>query len=264
MNRFLDWVRVGLLDLRGDVRRFGVLIACLALGTAAIAAVGSVGAGLRSAVVSEATTLMGGDLEASRPDRRAAPWEYAYLEQLGEVAEVIDANARIVAGAESAFADLVAVAGNYPLVGSVVSPQLSPGEKPAVLLDERDGVWGAIVDDLVFERLAIGLGDRFALGGHEFEVRGTLTTARRAARGFHLGLTVLISTDAFAVLEDIRQPLPGLLTQYRYKLCSPRCRSSRPSPPLRPSSTTSSGSCAACATRPAASPVTTTSSCATC
>ena len=40
MTRFLRWVRVGLLDLYGDVRRFGILIACLALGTAAIAAVG--------------------------------------------------------------------------------------------------------------------------------------------------------------------------------------------------------------------------------
>ena len=36
-------VRVGLLDLRGDVRRFGLLIACLAVGTALIAGVGSVG-----------------------------------------------------------------------------------------------------------------------------------------------------------------------------------------------------------------------------
>src|SRR5690606_31856429 len=152
-----------------------VLIACLALGTAAVAAVGSVGAGLRNSVVSEATTLMGGDLEASRPDRATAPWERSYLDSLGEVAEVIDANARVVAGTESAFADLVAVSGNYPLVGNVLSPELPEGEKPAVLLDERDGIWGTIVDPLVFERLGIGMGGRFALGGREFEVRGTLT-----------------------------------------------------------------------------------------
>ena len=29
MRRLLDWMRVGLVDLRGDLRRFGVLIACL-------------------------------------------------------------------------------------------------------------------------------------------------------------------------------------------------------------------------------------------
>jgi len=43
-------LRVGLLEMRGGFRRFLLLIACLAVGTALIAGVGSVGASIRQAV----------------------------------------------------------------------------------------------------------------------------------------------------------------------------------------------------------------------
>lgn len=219
MTRFLRWVRVGLLDLYGDVRRFGILIACLALGTAAIAAVGSVGASLNASVVREASTLLGGDLEVVRPDRDATPEELAFLDTLGTVTIVVDANARVSAGEESAFADVIAVAGNYPLIGAVTSPQLATGDKPATLLDERDGVFGALVDELIFERLGIELGGTFEMGGRIFAARGILgSLPDGAARGFHLGIPTLISIDALAALDGIRQPLPGMLTQHRYKL----------------------------------------------
>ena len=41
MLRLLATLRIGLLDMRGDLRRFGLLIACLAVGTALIAGVSS-------------------------------------------------------------------------------------------------------------------------------------------------------------------------------------------------------------------------------
>ena len=219
MRRLLDWMRVGLVDLRGDLRRFGVLIACLALGTGVIAAVGSVGDSLRIAVVRDATTLLGGDLEASRPDRDATAEEMAFFETLGEVTSVVDSNARAAAGDDSAFADLLAVADNYPLLGNVASPQLVPGDKPAVLLDERNGTYGAIVDIVLLDRLGIALGDRFTIGGLELEARGILTSLPDGAvRGFHLGLTTVVSTDALARMDNLRPPLPGMLTKHRYKI----------------------------------------------
>ncbi|MDP1730093.1 MAG: FtsX-like permease family protein [Devosia sp.] len=219
MNRQLDWMRVGLLDLRGDLRRFGVLIACLALGTGTIAAVGSVGAGLQSSIVRDATTLMGGDIEVARPDRDANADELAFFETLGQVTHVVDTNARGTSGDNSVFIDLLVVGGNYPLLGNVVSPQLRLGDKPAVLLDKRDGAYGAIVDPVLLDRLGIDVGGHFQIVGTEFEARGTLTSLPDGAvRGFHLGLTAVISTDAFAATPDTRPPLPGLLTQHRYKI----------------------------------------------
>lgn len=219
MRRLLDWMRVGIVDLRGDLRRFGVLIACLALGTGVIAAVGSVGDSLRIAVVRDATILLGGDLEAARPDRDATAEELAFFRTLGEVTSVVDSNARAAAGDNSAFADLLAVAGNYPLLGNVVSPQLAPGEKPASLLAERDGVHGALADVVLLDRLGIGLGGRFTIGGIELEARGILNTLPDGAvRGFHLGLTTVVSTEALAAMTDLRPPLPGMLTKHRYKI----------------------------------------------
>ncbi|HEV7718395.1 MAG TPA: FtsX-like permease family protein [Arsenicitalea sp.] len=219
MIRLLDWMRIGMLDLRGDLRRFGVLIACLALGTGTIAAVGSVGAALQQAVVRDATTLMGGHLEASRPDRDANATELAFLQTLGQVTHVVDTNARGTSGDNSAFIDLLVVGDNYPLLGNVVSPQLKLGEKPSVLLDQRGGAYGAIADPVLLDRLGIGIGGHFKIGGTEFEARGTLTSVPDGAvRGFHLGLTALISTAALAATPDARPPLPGMLTQHRYKI----------------------------------------------
>ncbi len=219
MSRLLGWVRIGLTDLRGDLRRFGILIACLALGTGAIAAVGSVGASLKLAGVRAATMLMGGDREAARPVRDATPEELAFLDSLGTVTHVVDSNARAAVGEESAFADLLAVADNYPLLGEVSASNLAPGARPGVLLAERDGAYGAIVDIVMLDRLGIELGDRFEIGGIPLEARGILASLPDGAvRGFHLGLTTLVSTEALSKMGDLRPPMPGLLTQHRYKI----------------------------------------------
>ena len=94
MSRLSNWMRVALVDLRGDLRRFGILLACLALGTGTIAGVSSVGAALQQAIMRDANTLLGGNIEASRADRRADATELEYFRSLGQVAETMDSNAR--------------------------------------------------------------------------------------------------------------------------------------------------------------------------
>ena len=219
MNRVGNWIAVALLDLKGDLRRFGVLLACLALGTMTIAAVGSVGAALQDAIVRDATKLMGGDIEVSRSDRRATADERSFLETLGPVAEEDDSNGRATAGDNSAFLDIVGVDNDYPLVGAVESPQLPNGEKPGSLLAQKDGVGGALVTPIILARLGIGIGGMFNIGKSQYQARGTLgSLPDGAARGFHLGLTILISVDALAATPEARPPMPGMLTQYRYKI----------------------------------------------
>ena len=222
MNQLRNWVRIALLDLRGDLKHFGVLLACLALGTMTIAAVGSVGAALQDAIVRDATKLMGGDLEVSRSDRRATPAEQAFFETLGPTAEEDDSNGGATAGDNSALLDIVAVDNDYPLVGHVESPQLKDGAKPASLLANTDGAWGAIVNPIILDRLGIKLGGLFKIGDTQYQARGVLVSLPDgAARGFHLGLTTLISVDALAATPDARPPLPGMLTEYRYKIVLP-------------------------------------------
>jgi len=219
MSRLQRWMRIALIDLRGDLRRFGILLACLALGTGTIAMVGSVGAALQGALVRDATRMMGGDLEATRADRPANPEEVAFLQTFGPTTETIDTNGRAEAGENGAFLDIYAVGDNYPLVGNVLSPELPLGEKPFTLLAKQNGVWGAIVDTVLLDRLGIGLGGQFTIGAVPYQIRGILDSVPDGAvRGFHLGLTTLISTEALAENPDARSPLPGLLTQHRYKV----------------------------------------------
>ncbi len=222
MSRLQNWIRVALVDLRGDLRRFGILLACLALGTATIAGVSSVGAALQGAILRDANTLLGGDLNIFRADRRANPDELAYIQTLGQVTETISTNSRgdaVDDSGNTAFLDLYAVDDNYPLYGNVVSPQLTPGTKLSDLLAEKNGVYGAIVDPVILDRIGIQLGGHFKVNGTEFEARGQLGSLPNGAlRGFHLGLTALISVAGEQANPNTRPPLPGLLTTYSYKV----------------------------------------------
>ncbi|MCP8884761.1 FtsX-like permease family protein [Devosia sp. XJ19-1] len=212
-------IRIGLLDMRGDLRRFLLLVVCLAVGTALIAGVNSVGTSITRAIETGAAEIMGGDIELSRADRLATPDELAAMQALGQVVSVIDTNLRAETFTDEAFADVSAVGAGYPLLGAIRSPQLSPGEDIGALLAETDGAHGALIDGIMLDQLGIGIGDRFGLGGTEFVVRGTLAQLPDGpVRGFRLGLPTLITAEGFAVVSDRTSPLPGLGTWYRYKI----------------------------------------------
>ncbi|MBJ3786750.1 ABC transporter permease [Devosia sediminis] len=213
-------IRTGLLDMRGDLRRFLLLVVCLAVGTALISGVNSVGTSITRAIEVGAAEIMGGDIEISRADRLATPDEIAALDQLGDVVAVIDTNLRAETFESEAFADVSAVGGGYPLLGAVRSPQLTDGTDLATLLapDDQDR-HGALIDGIMLDQLGISVGDSFGLGGTEFIVRGTLQQLPDGpVRGFRLGMPTLISSDGFGVVSDRTSPLPGLGTWYRYKL----------------------------------------------
>lgn len=212
-------IRIGLLDLRGDLRRFVLLVVCLAVGTALIAGVSSVGASVARAIDGNAAELMGGDIELSRADRPANSDELQYFAGLGRVAEVIDTNLRAQSDAADAFVDLAVAGDTYPLVGAVQNTGVLAGETITNFLAVRDGVPGALVDALMLDQLHIGVGDTFQLGGTTFQARGTLIKLPDAAvRGFRLGLTTLITTEGFSGISDRTSPLPGLGSWFRYKI----------------------------------------------
>lgn len=214
-------ITLGLLDMRGDIRRFGLLIICLAVGTALIAGVSSVGASIEQAVERDAAAILGGDVELSRTDRPATPVELAEIARFGKVAAAIDTNVRAQSDTSDAFVDLVAVSDTYPLVGQVGGEGLPAGNQPYVFLDLQDGAYGALVDPLLLDKLGAKIGDMIQLAGTTFQARGTLTKIPDGAiRGFRLGEPAMISTEGFATLSDTTSPLPGLGTYYRYKVLS--------------------------------------------
>ena len=212
-------IRISLLDMRGDMRRFFLLIACLAVGTALIAAVGSVGASIRQAVERDAALLMGGDIELTRADRQATPEELALIQNYGDVSYVVDTNVRGEANGNESFVDLIAVGETYPLLGQVYSPEMPFGQKPFDFLGWNGEVFGALVDPIMLDQLGATVGDVIEVGGTPFEVRGSLGGVPDApVRGFRLGVPVVITTEALAILGDRTSPLPGLGTFFHYKV----------------------------------------------
>ncbi len=219
MQGYWAAIRIGLLDMRADMRRFTLLIICLAVGTALIAGVSSVGASIRQAVEQDAAVLMGGDIELSRADRTATPEELAVIGSFGRIARVVDTNVRAESGDRSAFVDLISIGDSYPLLGTVGSPNLPAGISPYTFLGLEDEAYGALIAPLMLDQLGLAVGDSFKLAGTPFQVRGTLTGLPDAAvRGFRLGLPALISIEALGTLSDVTSPLPGLGTFFRYKV----------------------------------------------
>ncbi|HEY8595357.1 MAG TPA: FtsX-like permease family protein [Devosiaceae bacterium] len=214
MKHLGDWLRVAMLDLRGGVGRFAVLLACLALGVGIIAAVGSVGGALQDAVAREARTLLGGDIEAEISYRPANQDELKVLHSLGKVTEVVEISARATREAKSSFLNLRAVDAAYPLVGTVATePQTGD---LASLLAKKNGAFGAVVDPRVLEQLGIGVGDRFRIGSGTFFVSATIRSLPdQAAMGFSIGAPVLVSTTS---LSQAGLLVPGVLARYRYKI----------------------------------------------
>src|SRR5690606_15987727 len=127
-------IRISLLDMRGDMRRFVLLIACLAVGTALIAGVSSVGASIRQAVERDAALLMGGDIELWRAARRATQGGLALICGVGQVSYEVDTNVRAEANGAEAFVDLISMGDTDPLLGQVFSPEMPPGASPYTFL----------------------------------------------------------------------------------------------------------------------------------
>ena len=73
--------RLARRELRGGLKRFRILIACLALGVSAIAAVVSIKKAIEVGLSAEGSTLLGGDAEAEFTYRFASEEERVWLVQ---------------------------------------------------------------------------------------------------------------------------------------------------------------------------------------
>ena len=217
MSQFAAWLRVAMVDLRGDLRRFGILLACLALGVGTIAIVGSVGASLQSALDRDARLLLGGDLEAGLSYRAAEPDERALFESLGTMSEVIEVMGNGRSGENNAFLSLRAIDANYPLVGTVtVENAALPGASLAELLAFRDDAWGLVPESLLFDRLGLQIGDRLTINDVSFELRGMLAgVPDQATQTIQFGTPALLAVDALNATGILQ---PGVLARYRYKV----------------------------------------------
>ncbi|MBM3613250.1 MAG: drug:proton antiporter, partial [Alphaproteobacteria bacterium] len=183
-------LRIARRELRGGVRGFRVFLACLALGVAAIAAVGHVRGAIEAGLAREGAVILGGDAQLEFTYRFATEEERAFMARAADaVSEVVDFRSMAVVGdgaaVERGLTQVKAVDDAYPLLGSAT---LDPPMALDAALAARDGLPGAVMDPILAARLGIGVGARFALGLQQFHLSALLVREPdSAAGGFGFG-----------------------------------------------------------------------------
>jgi putative ABC transport system permease protein len=209
---------LALRDLRGGAKRLRIFVACLALGVAAIAGVGSLGAAVRAGIAADARTLLGGDLELRLAHREITQEQRDFLTRRAELSEVaqLRAMARRADNAERRLVELKAVDGAYPLAGAV---QLAPGMGMREALGRSDdGRWGAVAERALFDRLRVEVGDEILVGENRYVLRAVLE--REPDRGVQafFGPRLIIALES---LPDTGLLQPGSLVYRHYRLAAP-------------------------------------------
>jgi putative ABC transport system permease protein len=212
-------VRLGLRELRGGLGGFGIFLACIALGVAAIAGVGSFARALSDGLSREGRAILGADASFQVIHQELAPNVVQALREKGTLGTMATtrAMARVeAAGApvRSALVEIKAVEpAFYPLIGTL---ETEPAATPPAALARRDGRHGVLVEPALLARLDLKLGDTLTLGDLPVVISGVIRQEPdRLAGGVGFGPRLILSLDA---LRETGLVQPGSLIRWMYQL----------------------------------------------
>ncbi len=207
--------RLALREMRGGLGGFYIFLACIALGTGAIATVNSVSTAITGAIAGQGQSLLAGDLRFELNNREASEREAAFLGGLGEVSVStgLRSMARKADGSGQALVEVKGVDGAYPLYGQV---ETEPRQPLGELLAQQEGVFGALAAPLLIDRLGLSPGEEILLGNTRLVLRGTLASEPDAlSDGFGFAPRLMISREALAASGLITV---GSLVEHAYKV----------------------------------------------
>lgn len=207
--------RLALREMRGGLRGFYIFLACIALGTAAIAGVNSVSSAISGSIETQGQSLLAGDLRFQLRNRVATAEERAYFDGLGEVAVSagLRSMARLPDGSDQALVELKAVDGAYPLYGTL---ETTPTAPTAALFAKDGERFGALAAPLLLERLGIRVGDDLLLGNARVRIMATIDSEPDAlSDGFGLAPRLMVSGEALAASGLVQT---GSLVENQYKI----------------------------------------------
>lgn len=196
LRQFPLALRLATREMRGGLKGFYIFLACIALGTAAIAGVNSVSSAITQAIASQGQSLLAGDVRFEFNNRFATPEELKHFEGLGDVSlsSALRSMARLPDGSDQTLVEAKGVDGAYPLYGTLeTSPQ-----QPSSALFTKDGeAYGAVVAPLLLDRLGIAVGDEILLGTARLKVTATLLREPDAvSEGFGFAPRLMLSEEA--------------------------------------------------------------------
>ena len=231
--------RLARRELRGGVRGLWIVLLCLALGVAVIAAVGTLRAATDRGLAEDGRRILGGDLEVesgSQPLPDALrDWLRARGAALSDVVQmrsmlVAPSGERQLVELKAVDARLAAGRGGRAIAALPQPPRRGAGAPPT-RPPLREGVGGGgragnrrslsdhglLAEQVVLDRLNLHPGDTVRLGNASFTVRGALIAEPdRVAAPLILGPRVLIAADALAVDRPDRARLDGAVRDPRH------------------------------------------------
>lgn len=206
-------------EMRGGLAGFRVFIACLALGVAAIAAVGGVTQGILDQLSSKGQEILGGDVDVRLNQRTANDTEFDYLIQNSDAVTRVmrlRAMARAQPSGKRTLVELKAIENGYPLYGSL---GLSGDRRRADVFAQTGDLWGAAIEPTLAKQLDVAIGDTLAIGDARFEIRAEITAEPdKSNEGFQLGPTVMVP---YAAMKSTGLVRLGSLTQNHYRIQLP-------------------------------------------
>ncbi|TCU23925.1 putative ABC transport system permease protein [Rhizobium azibense] len=207
--------RLALRELRGGFRGFYIFLACIALGTGAIAAVNSISQSITASIASQGQELLAGDVRFELNNREATEPEMDFLRSLGQVSisTGLRSMARKPDGSDQALVEVKSVDDTYPLYGKFTA---EPEHPLAALLSDQNGTYGAVAAPLLLERLGLAVGDEILLGNATLSITGTVKTEPDAlSEGFGFAPRLLVSRQALVASGLIQT---GSLVEHVYKI----------------------------------------------
>ena len=205
-------------ELRAGVSGFRVFLACLALGVAAIAGVGSFSRAVTDALATEARAMLGGDISLRHAHQPIDTAAHAWLARQGTLSDAIAFRSMARRGEFRTLVEVKAVDTAYPLYGAVA---LEPALDIQVALAERNGAWGAVADATMMERIGAKIGDRIEVGDATYELRARIRREpdlSGGTTGFPLGPRLMVSTASVKTTGLLQ---PGSLVYYHERLRLP-------------------------------------------
>ncbi|MDZ4140279.1 MAG: FtsX-like permease family protein [Erythrobacter sp.] len=200
--------RIARRDLNARFRGLRLLLVCIFLGTAALAAIGTLTSAIERELASSGQELLGGDLEVEIWQRDLAPDQRAALEEYGEVSSGFRLQAMASTPQAAAPIELKAVDAKWPMFGALV---LADGRE--VGAPSGSNAW---IAQTAIDRLGIAVGDSFTVGTATLTAAGVIKDEPdRLSEGFQLGPTVIVAQGVPAAAGLLQ---PGALYQSKHRV----------------------------------------------
>jgi putative ABC transport system permease protein len=195
-------------DLNARFRGLRLLLVCIFLGTAALAAIGTLTSAIERELESSGQILLGGDLEVEVWQRTLRPDEVKALSEYGTLSSGYRMQAMASTADAAAPVELKAVDAKWPMFGTLT---LEDGR--SVSAPTGKDAW---IAQSALERLGIKVGDSFRVGTVTLRAAGVIKDEPdRLSEGFQLGPTVIVADTVPAEAGLIA---PGALYQSKHRI----------------------------------------------